>query len=142
MSVSAKEVAKYFLTKFDSQDKQNSHIKVQKLLYYSQGFWMVLNNQTALFPEKIEAWKYGPVVPDVYYNWNSGERIFFHTGTLNLKKDVTDFLDKIWNTFGDWTVSQLVAKTHVEAPWMTAVRDGKSEITLRSIYEYFQDKVK
>ena len=42
-----------------------SNMKLQKMLYYQQGFHLAYFN-TPLFEENIEAWMYGPVVPCVY----------------------------------------------------------------------------
>ncbi len=39
-----------------------SNMKLQKMLYYQQGFHIAYFN-TPLFDEDIEAWMYGPVVP-------------------------------------------------------------------------------
>ena len=39
--------------------------KLQKLVYYSQG-WSLVWDDDALFPEEIEAWANGPVVRELY----------------------------------------------------------------------------
>ena len=51
-----------------------SNMKLQKLLYYVQGFHIAVFNRP-LFNEDIEAWMYGPVVPAVYeyYQENGNE---------------------------------------------------------------------
>ena len=41
-----------------------SNMKLQKLLYYVQGFHIAVFNRP-LFNEDIEAWMYGPVVPEI-----------------------------------------------------------------------------
>ena len=43
-------------------------IKLQKMLYISFGYYSFYNNDQDLFCEKIEAWRYGPVVPDYYHH--------------------------------------------------------------------------
>jgi uncharacterized phage-associated protein len=45
-----------------------SNLKLQKLMYYAQGFSLVLFNKP-LFPERIEAWIHGPVIPAVYHKY-------------------------------------------------------------------------
>ncbi|MBQ7262906.1 MAG: DUF4065 domain-containing protein [Synergistaceae bacterium] len=40
-------------------------LKLQKLLYYCQGYALALTGKP-LFPEPVEAWRYGPVVDSVY----------------------------------------------------------------------------
>lgn len=42
-----------------------TNLKLQKLLYYLQGHWLATFDGP-LFGDKIEAWRYGPVVPSVY----------------------------------------------------------------------------
>ena len=42
-----------------------TNMKLQKMLYYQQGFHLAYFG-TPLFEEDIEAWMYGPVVPSVY----------------------------------------------------------------------------
>ncbi len=42
-----------------------STVKLQKLVYYSQA-WHLVWEDRPLFPERIEAWANGPVVPDLY----------------------------------------------------------------------------
>ncbi|MDR3205074.1 MAG: DUF4065 domain-containing protein [Deltaproteobacteria bacterium] len=64
-------VANYFIvaTKCDCEDGLNddvmTHLKLQKLVYYAQGFSMVFNNEP-LFDRDIEAWEHGPVCADLY----------------------------------------------------------------------------
>ena len=59
-------VAKYFLFLSDEEAGDTiSNLKLQKLLYYAQGFHLALND-SPLFAESIEAWTHGPVVPVVY----------------------------------------------------------------------------
>ena len=43
-----------------------SNMKLQKLLYYCQGFHLASFEGAALFDEKVEAWEHGPVVPVVW----------------------------------------------------------------------------
>ena len=57
----AGDVAKYIIKSLPVDN-----LKLQKLLYYSQGVHLVLNDRVPLFMEPIEAWDYGPVVPPVY----------------------------------------------------------------------------
>src|SRR5687768_7249603 len=42
-----------------------SAMKLQKLVFYSQA-WHLANTGTALFPDRIEAWAQGPVVPALH----------------------------------------------------------------------------
>jgi uncharacterized phage-associated protein len=67
--LSCDDAAKYFLAQV-SEDAGDliSNLKLQKLLYYAQGFHLALYDEP-LFPEAIEAWTHGPVVPDLYRHY-------------------------------------------------------------------------
>ena len=56
-----KDVAAYILEKLG----EITAMKLQKLAYYSQA-WSLVWDEKLLFPERIEAWANGPVVPDLY----------------------------------------------------------------------------
>lgn len=45
---------------------QISNLKIQKMVYYAGRFQSGSPAAGALFPEKLEAWMHGPVVPDLY----------------------------------------------------------------------------
>jgi uncharacterized phage-associated protein len=64
--LSSHGVAKYFLSLADEDAGDLiSSLKLQKLVYYAQGFHLALYG-TALFPEEVEAWPHGPVVLSLY----------------------------------------------------------------------------
>ena len=66
-SVTAMQVAQHFLALQDEDAGDLiSNLKLQKLLYYAQGIHLALNGQP-LYPERIEAWQHGPVVPEIYH---------------------------------------------------------------------------
>ena len=58
------DVAAYILEKIPGK---MSTWKLQKLVYYSQA-WHIAWEEKRLFPEKIEAWFAGPVVPKLFYS--------------------------------------------------------------------------
>ena len=63
------DVADYFLSKTDEEAGDViSNLKLQKLVYYAQGFTLAVTGKP-LFNEEIEAWQHGPVVPDLYHKY-------------------------------------------------------------------------
>ena len=60
-TVSAHDVVRFIL----DRSGPVTAMKLQKLLYYSQA-WSLVWDEAPLFHERIEAWAYGPVVPEVY----------------------------------------------------------------------------
>lgn len=67
-SYSASDIAKYVLHKCISDKLPISNLQLQKILYYIQRYFLQ-NMKRALFKEEIEAWPFGPVVRDVYYQY-------------------------------------------------------------------------
>lgn len=64
-------VADYFLTLGDPEAGDSiSNIRIQKLLYYAQGVHLATTNEP-LFDDPIEAWRFAPVVPDVYHRFKT-----------------------------------------------------------------------
>lgn len=65
MSNSVLRVANALLSMADGVGEPLSNMKLQKLLYYEQGYHLAYFD-APLFPDNFEAWLYGPVVPRVY----------------------------------------------------------------------------
>lgn len=62
---SALELSKYIVTKCINDGKPISNLQLQKILYYIQRVF--LKQGEPAFSDTIEAWQFGPVVPNVYY---------------------------------------------------------------------------
>src|SRR5437016_8859052 len=63
--ISARKIADYLIAFAHRVGDPISNLKLQKLLYYAQAWYLALHNEP-LFPESIEAWVHGPAVPPVY----------------------------------------------------------------------------
>lgn len=69
--LNAYDVADFFLSPFEEEDgEQISNLKLQKLLYYAQGYALAILNRP-LFAENIEHWQHGPVVPCIYRTYKN-----------------------------------------------------------------------
>lgn len=64
----AKQVARYIIDKCLREEKPVNNLNLQNMLYF---MWIGYRKQTnrKLFDEKIFAWQFGPVVPEVYYDY-------------------------------------------------------------------------
>ncbi|MHB1563283.1 MAG: Panacea domain-containing protein [Leptospirillum sp.] len=146
---SAKNVASYFLSKSDEESGEMiSNLKLQKLLYYAQGFHLALYDNP-LFSENIEAWRHGPVVHDVYAlyaQYKAGPIPAPEEFELNsLDIETREFLDEVYNLFGQYSAWRLRDMTHEEPPWKNAWGDGRrgsETISHQSMKEYFQTLIK
>jgi uncharacterized phage-associated protein len=43
------------------------HMKLQKLVYCANGWWLVFNPNQPLVNKAPEVWKFGPVFPSLYH---------------------------------------------------------------------------
>ena len=60
-----RDVADYMLQRADEDSMRVTHLKLQKLCYYAQGYSLALLSRP-MFEEPIEAWEHGPVVRELY----------------------------------------------------------------------------
>ncbi|WP_289087989.1 Panacea domain-containing protein [uncultured Veillonella sp.] len=67
-SYSASDIAMYVLYKCIADKQPISNLQLQKILYYIQRYFLQ-DEKRALFKDEIEAWPFGPVVRDVYYQY-------------------------------------------------------------------------
>ena len=137
----AHDVAAYIL----EQQGPMTAMKLQKLVYYSQA-WSLVWDDEPLFPEKIEAWINGPVVPELFAR-HKGQYILdsWEHGDANaLDENQKETVDVVLSYYGDKSSHWLSDLTHSEEPWIEA-RNGLSpndrggnEITLDSMAWYYQ----
>ncbi|WP_242304825.1 Panacea domain-containing protein [Bacillus cereus group sp. BfR-BA-01350] len=141
-------VAKYLINQSRPGTPENiTNLKLQKLLYYAQGFHLAILGRP-LFEEEIQAWLHGPVVPEVYNEYKGFTyNDIKEQNDLNME-DLTiverELLDDVWNIFKSYNGKVLEEMTHNEAPWKNArkgldLRDYSNEIIDKeSIQEYFE----
>ena len=63
----ALDVANYVVSKCLDDGCPISNLQLQKILYYIQKDYLKRDNLA--FSDDIEAWQFGPVVPNVYYDY-------------------------------------------------------------------------
>jgi uncharacterized phage-associated protein len=137
---SAGEVAEYII-----KNLPVDNLKLQKLLYYSQAVHLVLNDKAPLFPEAIEAWDYGPVVPPVYRDYKQYGLETIPTpqddSQLHLTAGEIVAIDMSLAYFGNMSGLALMSSTHQETPWKTSYRPGwpSNIIPIDLIYDYFKN---
>lgn len=140
----ALDIARYIIERCSSTNKTISNLKLQKILYFVQAEFLVSKNQPC-FAEEIQAWDFGPVVPEVYYAY----RMF---GSANIpcigKSRVSqmippsdkELLNGIIDECAKYSASALVEITHNQTPWIDAYEPNwNNEITRESIKNYFQE---
>jgi uncharacterized phage-associated protein len=125
MMARAFDVAKCLIHLAATEDEPDflTHLRLQKLLYYVQG-WSLTLRKKAMFPEEIQAWAHGPVVVSVYPKFAD-----FGNGPIdptkvgrheNVTKTEAEFIAQVWDAYKGYSASSLREMTHREAPWRDA----------------------
>jgi len=123
-----------------------SPMKLMKLTYIAHGWALALRKQD-LFQNRIEAWRYGPVIPDLYRATKhfGGSDIPLHLIDENAQPQVDGmtqtFLDDVWSKYGHLSAIALSNLTHQSGtPWEQVYRPDRRNIEIpdsliRSHYE-------
>jgi uncharacterized phage-associated protein len=117
----ARPVADYFIIFSHEVGDPISNLKVQKLLYYAQAWYLALKDKP-LFPERIEAWVHGPAIPPVYGEFKgwAWQPINEDPASPKLALQVKKHLDQVMRRYGPKTAYELELLTHSEKPWRDA----------------------
>lgn len=143
MARSVVDVATYILERTDTI----TTMKLQKLAFYSQVQHLVTTG-APLFPEDFQAWRGGPVVPELYALHRG--KFLIRPGELSSgdSSALTDaergLIDRVCSALGGMTGAELSERTHVEDPWLHA-REGLAPsapsdavITQEAMRSYYQ----
>lgn len=139
----ALDVAKYLLTLPGDEDGDLiSNLKLQKLLYYCQGFALAILGRP-LFNASIKAWIHGPVVPEVWHAYR-----MYGSDQIPLPADyVTDALtaeektliNDVYEVYGQFSGLKLRKMTHAEPPWAETAKDAV--IAHGVMLDYFKTQI-
>ena len=152
---SAGFVANYFIKRSFESGELLSPLKLIKLVYMAYGWWLAVK-QERLFGERIEAWKYGPVIPSLYHEFKCygrlpiskmSQRVVFSDNVDEssssyekangicqeeteepLPEGVQKCLEWIWQSYSPYTAVALSVITHQEkTPWAEARARSEEE---------------
>ena len=150
------DVARYIINYSNEKGYGISNLKLQKLLYLVQAFFLINSHgQQTCFNAIIEAWDFGPVVPDVYHEFKrygggdipairtylEGSDNSFYWATFDeniIPAEDRQLISDVVDNFKDYSATALVRLTHNQDPWIQAYHSGENnEITVPSIRDYF-----
>ncbi|WP_293708614.1 Panacea domain-containing protein [Stenotrophomonas sp. UBA7606] len=139
----AVDVAKYILTLMDEDSGDLiSHLKLQKLVYYCQGFSLAILNKP-MFEDQVRAWQHGPVVPRVWEEFkNFGSAPIPKPEGFDrdlIPQDFREVIDEVYTVYGQYSAWKLRNMTHDEAPWASV--EINDEITQGSMKNYFDSQL-
>ena len=115
MIYKALDIAKYVVSVCYEQGAPVTNLKLQKILYFIQKDFIKRN--TLAFSDDIEAWKFGPVVPSVYYH-------FCHFGSMPITEEYKTniFPDEVENKNA---IDHVIQDNYKIYPWTLVERTHK-----------------
>ena len=143
MMLNCFDIAQYFLAQADEDAGDlMSNLKLQKLVYYAQGCALALLDRP-LFPEAIEAWAHGPVVPALYHEYKgSVGGAIPPLVMLDFSKysvETRELLDEVYAVYGQFSAWKLRSMTQQEPPWHDT--PAGQEITHEALQDHFKTQV-
>lgn len=120
------DVAKFVLDESTRTSRPEvSTMKLHKICYFIQGWYLAINNGQPMFSEDFYAWKYGPGCPELYdfckdkvsVTTDSAE---FTNVTPELSDYQQDFIRKVFVACDPYTGLQLADMTSTHVAWQKA----------------------
>lgn len=161
MKDNALAVANYFVELANKEGKPITLLGLIKRVYIAHGFSLAIFHKSLLDPrfDKVEAWKYGPVIPSVYHsfkqfkanpitektvvmNWNADNCMpEFYTPELK-DKDSRGIVEMVWMRYSRMSDSSIVTLTHRKGtPWDVCYIQGENQQIPDEVTESFYKKV-
>jgi len=132
----AVDVARRLIYLAESQSKTLTNMQLQKLVYIAHGLHLAFHDEE-LLDEEINAWKHGPVIPDVYYEFRQylDRNIPASEGAKGSFTDnEIDTIRTAYNNFGKfngWTLREITHKKG--SPWYSIWYDGNGKETYNAV---------
>ena len=146
MKTNALSVANYFIDLAQKEGKPIHLLGLVKRVYIAHGFALALLHHGLLNDrfDKVEAWKYGPVIPSVYHSfkqcktqpikektiimeWDEKNMCqIFETPTL-VDKEEKGIIEMVWKRYSAYSDNDLVTLTHMKGtPWDICFVEGQN----------------
>lgn len=121
----ARQIANWFVERARQDSRILSIMSILKLVYIAHGWHLEMRNGP-LIRNKIEAWKHGPVIPDVYNAFRKQGIYIKKTESID-GPEVSAYdrhlLEEIYRLYGSLPATRLSDMTHEPGgPWDIATK--------------------
>ena len=156
-ATAAAQIADYFIAFSNATGSLISHMKLQKLVYYTQ-VWHIAVFDEPIFEEDFQAWVHGPVLPSLYeryksFQWRPVLRDDLDEGSLqallcSFSSSIQEILADVITEYFHKDAFALEQSTHAEAPWQIARGKLAADepcvhiIDKKAIHDYYSRFVK
>lgn len=145
MKDNALSVANYFIELAKKDNEELRPLKLMKLVYIAYGYALALLNRSIIDYrfDKVEAWKFGPVIPSVYHSFKIfGKNPITEKTTIFVKtkdgyeieepmlhdKEARSICAFVWKKYGlEYSDNGLVTLMHGKGtPWGQVYEEGEN----------------
>lgn len=141
-------IANYFIDKSNSIPDNKyplTLLRLVKYVYIAYGFALAILNKKIIDErfDKVEAWKYGPVIPSVYHSFKNNRDNKITDTSLILREEpegkfefltprvedeeIKKVLDFVWERYEDMPTTDLIQLLHRRGtPWEYCYRYGQN----------------
>ena len=142
--VPVEDIADYILFSTSLfEDDHISNLKLQKLLYYCQGFHLAAYAAPQC-NEDILAWENGPVVESIWRKYREHKKDAINTTYITMPTSLSEtqekLIDSVYSAYGQYSGWKLRNMTHKEPPWVDTPKDGV--IAHNKLKSYFRTRLK
>jgi len=166
MAQAAKAIANFFLDQAERDGRPLTPLELIKLVYIAHG-WHLAVTGDPLIDERVHAWKYGPVIEDLYRQFKhfgrepitekawevepAGKLLHFDTPTLDESdpdyEQTVKVLKRVWPYYSKLSGGELIDLTHADGtPWDQIYHDpekGQNAVIPDALIQrHFIDKAK
>lgn len=160
------DVARYVGLSLLSKGLSVSPLKLQKILYYVQSWYMVFfGRENTLFRECPQAWVNGPVYPPVFHEYkdktqgmcdhlrvsdfgtsDADAMLSEVSSILQFDADETKLIESVILMYGSKTQNELIFLSHCELPWAEQRHDlapferSERELSFDTMYQYYNER--
>lgn len=125
MWFSAKMISEYVLMYCTQRGEPINNFKLQEMLYF---LWLdyYMKTKKELFCDTFSAWKIGPVVPDIYYEFcQYGALPIFKSSNASIDVPDSNIINEIIEHYLPKKVHELIAVSCCpKSPWATVYQNG------------------
>ena len=137
MKTNALSVANYFIDLAKRSNTPITQLGLMKRVYIAYGFCLAMLDKSMLDErfDRVEAWKYGPVIPSVYHSfkqykdkpitektvimeWDEQKGLAHYVTPELEDKEAKKIVEFVWNRYKGFSESEMVSLTHKDGtPW-------------------------
>ena len=162
------DMAKYTILRLLQNGNSITPLKLQKVLYYLQAWFLVYFKEERLFEEQPEAWVNGPVYRNIYEEYRDkgmySQLTLADAGvadvdevqkvlgdlhqSMNLSDEKWALIEQVLTHYGSMSQDRLVFLTHSQLPWNEARRGvppfaySDQKISFKSMYDYYSQAIR